>query len=168
MPLLGSIQLSNSAIAIATIQVLQQQGWNIPELAIQTGMTKARWLGRLQWVKYQDHPLLIDGANKPVNWIMGMMSTKDHRDILEVLLHPQDELHLVPVPDHSSADPQELADLGQQVCSQLHQCQTYDDLFVALNRVRQDTLEQERLVVLCGSLYLIGYFLRSWHPDDYN
>ena len=177
LPLLGEVQLANSAIAIAAIESLQQQGWHIPQLAIQTGMTKTRWLGRLQWAKYQDHPLLIDGAhnpaaatalrqyvdtlNKPVTWVMGMLSTKDHEDILDILLHPQDELHLVPVPDHSSADPQELANLAQQVCPQLSDCQTYSDLFLALEAVWNNSENQEPLVVLCGSLYLIGHFFRQ-------
>ncbi|GAB4528788.1 MAG: folylpolyglutamate synthase/dihydrofolate synthase family protein [Pleurocapsa sp.] len=177
LPLLGTVQLANSAIAIAAIETLKQQGWDIPELAIQTGMTKTRWLGRLQWATYQDRPLLIDGAHnpaaatalrqyvdtlkKPVTWVMGMLSTKDHEDILEILLHPQDELHLVPVSDHSSASPQKLADLAQQICPQLSNCQTYNDLFLALEAVWQNSQNQESLVVLCGSLYLIGYFFRQ-------
>ncbi len=179
LPLLGNVQLNNSAIAIATIKTLQQQGWNIPELAIQTGMNKTRWLGRLQWTTWKNRPLLIDGAhntaaaialrqyvntlNKPVIWIMGMLSTKDHEDIFKVLLKPQDELHLVPVPDHSSANPEELATLAQQVCPRLSSCKTYDNVFTALNIV-MDLMKDsatEKLVVLCGSLYLIGHLFQN-------
>ena len=65
LPLLGDVQLSNSALAIAAIKILQQQGWKIPELAIQTGMNKTKWLGRLQWSVWQDYPILIDGAHNP-------------------------------------------------------------------------------------------------------
>ena len=178
LPLLGDVQLSNSAIAIATIKNLQQQGWNIPELAIQTGMNKTRWLGRLQWSTWQNHPLLIDGAHnpaaaialrsyvdsldQPVTWVMGMLSTKDHEDIFEVLLKPEDELHLVPVPDHSSAQPEDLAALGTQVCPNLSNCQTYQDVFTALNTVMESAknADTEKLIVLCGSLYLIGHLFK--------
>lgn len=176
LPLLGQFQLSNSAIAIATIKALQQQGWLIPELAIQTGMNKTRWRGRLQWTTWNDHPLLVDGAhnpaaaialrqyvdtlNQPVTWVMGMLSTKDHEDILEALLKPQDELHLVPVPEHSSAVPEELAVLAMQVCPRLHSCQTHQDVFTALDVAIASQSDQdndiERVTVLCGSLYLIG------------
>ncbi|MGV2831512.1 bifunctional folylpolyglutamate synthase/dihydrofolate synthase [Myxosarcina sp. GI1(2024)] len=178
LPLLGEVQLINSAIAIAAIKILQQQGWNIPQLAIQTGMRKTHWLGRLQWTSYCDRPLLIDGAHnpaaatalrqyidtldrpdRPVVWVMGMLSTKDHRDILEILLRPEDELYLVPVPDHSSALPKDLADLAREVCPQLNKCQTYDGLFIALDAVWEHN-RREPLVVLCGSLYLVGYFLK--------
>jgi len=179
LPLLGTVQLSNSAMAIAAIKTLQQQGWSIPDLAIQTGMNKTRWAGRLQWTTWQDHPLLIDGAhntaaaialrqyvntfNKPVVWVMGMLSTKDHEDILEVLLKPQDELHLVSVPEHSSAEPQELAAIALEVCPHLAQCETYANIFTALDKVVDeiDSASEEKLFVLCGSLYLIGHLLQN-------
>ena len=178
LPLLGTVQLNNSALAIATIKSLQQQGWKIPDLAIQTGINKTRWRGRLQWTTWNSHPLLIDGAhnpaaasglrqyvntlNKPAIWIMGMLSTKDHEDIFEALLKPQDELHLVLVPDHSSAEPKELAALATRVCPKLNSCQTYQDVFTALDTVvrsRQDT-DLDKVTVLCGSLYLIGHLFQ--------
>ena len=182
LPLLGKVQLSNSALAIAAIKNLQQQGWEIPELAIQTGMSKTRWLGRLQWSNWQEHPLLIDGAhnpaaavalreyvntlNKPVVWVMGMLSTKDHHDVFEVLLKPQDELHLVPVPDRSSAEPEELAQIAFDVCPDLSSCSTYADVFSALEEaiVRVQTSETDKIVVLCGSLYLIGHLFQNYQP----
>lgn len=176
LPLLGQVQLINSAIAIATCQILQQQGWQISETAIIEGMKKTQWLGRLQWTTWQNRPLLIDGAhnpaaakvlrqyvdtlNQPVIWVMGILSTKDHEDILQALLRPQDELHLVPVPEHSTAQPQELATLAQKICPQLQHCQTYSDLFIALQTVWENTADSEPLVILCGSLYLLGYFLK--------
>lgn len=216
LPLLGKVQLSNSALAIAAIEILQKQGWEIPELAIQTGMNKTRWLGRVQWTSWLGHPLLIDGAhnsaaaialrqyvdtlNKPVVWVMGMLSTKDHEDIFEALLKPQDELHLVPVPDHSSAEPSELAAIAFSVCPELTSCSTHTDVFVALEKaIAQCTMkreytrdrslsgvattcskpsyldserlaidippiqqsETEKIIVLCGSLYLIGGVLQK-------
>jgi dihydrofolate synthase / folylpolyglutamate synthase len=181
LPLLGQVQLSNSAIAIATIKALQHQGWDIPELAIQTGINKTRWRGRLQWSTWNDHPLLIDGAHnpaaaialrqyvdtfhQPITWVIGMLSTKDHEDIFEVLLKPHDALHLVPVPDHSSADPEKLAALANQVCPQLNHCQTHQDVFTALDVAIATQSEQDSagITVLCGSLYLIGHLFK--HSD---
>jgi dihydrofolate synthase / folylpolyglutamate synthase len=186
LPLLGEVQLSNSALAIAAIKTLQQQGWAIPELAIQTGMNKTRWLGRLQWTTWKNRPLLIDGAHNPaaaqalkkyvatlklpVVWVMGMLSTKDHQDILQVLLKPQDELYLVPVPDHSSAEPNELATLAEQVCPRLSKCETYDNLFTALDIALDSAANStdKKLVVLCGSLYLIGYFFQNSNMSKFS
>ena len=181
LPLLGTVQLNNSALAIATIKILQQQGWEVPELAIQTGINKTRWQGRLQWITWNSQPLLIDGAhnpaaaialreyvdtlNKPVVWIMGMLSTKDHEDIFEALLKPADELYLVPVPDHSSAEPEELAALANRVCPDLSNCQTEPDVFTALDTVMSQA-NTEKVTILCGSLYLIGHlYERTKHSD---
>ncbi|MGL5875363.1 MAG: bifunctional folylpolyglutamate synthase/dihydrofolate synthase [Xenococcaceae cyanobacterium] len=176
LPLLGEVQLINSAIAIASIKLLQQQGWQIPLSAIQTGMAKTRWLGRLQWTTWNDLPLLIDGAHnpaaarslrqyidtlkQPITWVMGMLSTKDHADIFKALLREGDRLYLVPVPDHSTADPIMLAELASNICPNLQDCQTFGELFMALKTAFSRENETNRGVVLCGSLYLLGYFLK--------
>lgn len=178
LPLQGEIQLTNSAIAIATLQILRSQGWELPEAAISSGIAKTKWPGRLQWTTWKNHRLLIDGAhnraaaqalrqyvdtlNTPVTWVMGILSTKDHAEIFEALLRPSDRLYLVPVPDHSSADPNALAILAQTICSELADCCTYPDLEAGLeSAISNPTETPEHLIVLCGSLYLIGYFLKQ-------
>lgn len=177
LPLLGEMQFMNSAVAIAAIQVLQQQGWSISTQAIQEGMAKARWPGRLQWIEWQGLQLLIDGAHNPaaavylrqyvetldapVHWIMGMLATKDHADIFQALLRPGDRLTLVPVPEHDSAAPEQLATLAMQLCPNLEHCQTSRDLKTALTSIQTAQASgSDRIPVLCGSLYLIGYFLQ--------
>lgn len=182
LPLLGEIQLMNSSLAIATCQILQQQGWKISETAIQNGMENTKWPGRLQWTTWGNHKLLVDGAHNPAaaivlrqyvdtlahlypqkkgkSWVMGMLSTKDHADIFKAVLATGDRLYLVPVPDHSSAEPEELAKLALSICPTLSHCQTYPDLLTAL-----DTAIGEDLTILCGSLYLIGYFFQQQEQD---
>lgn len=183
LPLLGKVQLINSAIAIAAIKLLQRQGWQISPAAIWQGMTNTRWLGRLQWIKWGDRKLLIDGAHnpaaaqvlrqyidsrdvqfakdapsrRPITWVMGMLSTKDHADIFEALLRPGDRLYLVPVPEHSSAEPEQLAALSRKICPKLAFSQAYPDLIAGLEAAF-DPSASPNLVVLCGSLYLVGYF----------
>lgn len=173
LPLLGKVQLMNSALAIAALKSLQKKGWKIPLAAIQKGIKNTQWLGRLHWTKWRDVSILIDGAhngaaatalrdyvntlNKPITWVMGILSTKDHDRIFEALLRPQDNLYLVPVPDHQTAKPEELALLANQICSQLSDIQIFYDVFKALDRAVDDF---EHTIILCGSLYLIGYFLK--------
>ncbi len=65
LPLKGQIQLHNSALALAALEILQQQGWEISETAIINGMGKTKWPGRMQWITWKDHKLLIDGAHNP-------------------------------------------------------------------------------------------------------
>jgi dihydrofolate synthase / folylpolyglutamate synthase len=173
LPLQGQIQLTNSALALAAIEILQAQGWQISESAIIQGMTNTKWLGRMQWTTWKNHKLLLDGAHNPaaaqvlrdyvntlnvksVNWVMGMLSTKEHGEIFKILLRSNDRLYLVPVPDHSSANPGELAQLAQSICPELSFCHTYPELLSAFKAALHQT---DNLVVLCGSLYLVGHFL---------
>ncbi|HEY9696207.1 MAG TPA: folylpolyglutamate synthase/dihydrofolate synthase family protein [Trichocoleus sp.] len=173
LPLLGQHQLINSALAIATLQILQAQGWQISEKQIVQGMAKTQWLGRMQWMEWQGQPLLIDGAHnpagaamlrqyvdqservlRPVRWVIGMIGTKDHRDVLKALLRPGDRLSLVPVPDHLPADLHVLAGLAQEICPELAEIRVDEDVITGLERA----IDPTSTTVLCGSLYLIGHF----------
>jgi len=194
LPLPGEHQLVNSALAIATLHGLRQQGWTIPDQAISTGIAQAKWPGRLQWVTWQtpqkkSMPLLIDGAHNPaaatllrryvdslidsrlvapqagpgepgpaVVWLLGMLATKDHRDVLTALLRPGDGLHLVPVPGHASAAPEDLAHIATEVCPTLAHCRIHRSLGAGLMAI---TTIPAGFKVLCGSLYLIGEFLAT-------
>lgn len=166
LPLAGEMQLVNSAIAIATLQQLQSQGWQISREAIQQGMAQTRWPGRLQWLQWQGRKLLIDGAhNAPaaaylrqyvdqlgwteVTWVVGMLANKDHEGILKHLLRGGDRLWLVPVPDHASADLEDLKALAYTCCPELGECRLFKEVTEALDRAG------DRCVV-CGSLYLIA------------
>lgn len=179
LALLGAHQLINSSLAIAALQILQQQGWSIDDKQIEQGMAKTQWQGRLQWFNWQSTRLLIDGAhnsagaqmlrkfvdhssqvNQPIHWVMGIMANKDHADIFKALLRPGDLLYLVPVPDSTSADPAELATLAKTVCPQVV-VNTYEHVFAALTAAQTVQIQQSGTIVLCGSLYLIGYFLQK-------
>jgi dihydrofolate synthase / folylpolyglutamate synthase len=175
LPLAGEVQQMNSALAIEAVNFLRQQGWSIADAAVQTGMARAKWPGRLQWVKLDgDRPLLVDGAHNvasalalrqyvetlpnstSIAWVMGMLSTKDCKGILQALLRSGDRLYLVPIPGHSSAELTELAALAAEICPQLNSCQLYDELSEGL----QAAIAHETLAVLCGSLYLVGHFFQ--------
>ncbi|MGD1805616.1 bifunctional folylpolyglutamate synthase/dihydrofolate synthase [Dapis sp. BLCC M126] len=175
LPLFGDVQLINSAIAIATVQVLEKQGWEVPPEAIKQGIAETKWPGRLQWTTWRNHKLLIDGAHNAaaaqvlgryvrtldypsISWVMGMLSTKEHSEIFRALIRPGDRLYLVPVPGHSSADLNQLSTMAQDICTELTLCQVYSHLTLALEEAITDN---ENLIVLCGSLYLLGHFLNS-------
>jgi dihydrofolate synthase/folylpolyglutamate synthase len=176
LPLLGKFQLMNSAIAIATLQTLQQQGWQISPTAIENGIAKTQWPGRLQQTTWKSRNILIDGAHNPaaaialreyvdrlnnhpspINWVIGILATKDCDDILKALLKKGDRLYLVPVPDQNSSSPAELAALAQIICPELTLCQAFPDLTTALDAA----VTGDNLTILCGSLYLVGYFLQQ-------
>jgi dihydrofolate synthase / folylpolyglutamate synthase len=175
LPLNGEIQAHNSALAVAAIQRLHEQGWEISNSAIAQGMANTEWPGRLQWYTWHGQRILIDGAHNPASaqvlgafvtgqsrqnrhWVMGMLSTKDHTLVLQHLLQPGDSLYLVPVPGHSSANLPELLATAKTVCPGLKAALVFNDVQVALQAATIES-HQKELVILCGSLYLLGHFL---------
>ncbi|MGK7884720.1 MAG: folylpolyglutamate synthase/dihydrofolate synthase family protein [Crocosphaera sp.] len=186
LPLLGAMQLNNSALAIETINILQNKGWNISQKDIQQGIKNTQWLGRIQWIKWQNKSILMDGAHNPaaakmlrhyvdtldksVIWIMGMLSTKEHDKVFQELLRDKDSLYLVPVPDHSTAKPDDLAILAGEICPKLTEITTQKTIFSALECAINEQ-DSQQVIVIAGSLYLIGHFLghlRSYTTRSHN
>lgn len=191
MALQGQVQLQNSAIAIATMQQLRQQGWEVTDNDIIDGIAHTRWPGRMQWYRWKGHKILIDGAHNPdsaralrefidsqkvrsVHWVMGILSNKDYQEMFAHLLRPGDSLYLVPVPGHSSAELSDLLTMAQKEYPNLHHRWTFNDVQMALQaavvesrspqeaeNIALSISSKSELVVLCGSLYLLGHFLQQ-------
>ena len=178
LPLLGNHQLINSAIAIAVVQSLRTQGWQISDDAIRTGMANTEWAGRLQWIEFnlngKPRKILIDGAhnvaaaeylrqfvdesfpNQRKLWVMGILNTKDQSGILQTLLHPDDLLYPVPVPSPATTSPQDLAKMAAAILKT--KPHAYEHLQLGLEAAFDDQRSHD-IVILCGSLYLVGEFL---------
>jgi dihydrofolate synthase / folylpolyglutamate synthase len=177
LPLAGEFQLANSALAIATLGLLRNQGWAITDQAIATGMGKTVWPGRMQRLSWQNQEILVDGAHNPaaaealrqyidslgiqrVSWVIGMLASKDHAQILQALLRPGDRLYLIPVPGHDGADPADLSKLARQICPQITDAQPCPNLPIGMAAA---LAEPSALIVVCGSLYLVAELLKSNH-----
>jgi dihydrofolate synthase/folylpolyglutamate synthase len=66
MPLHGRHQISNCSLALAAVQLLQNQGWSISEEHIRTGLAQTRWPGRMEYFRdSQGRQFLLDGAHNP-------------------------------------------------------------------------------------------------------
>ena len=101
IPLLGSFQPENAAVAFATALQLREK-WKIPKAAIATGLGKARWPGRLQVVR-REPLILVDGAHnapaaaalaeslqelfpgRKLTLVLGILNDKDLTSIAEHL-----------------------------------------------------------------------------------
>ena len=180
LPLLGKHQLMNSALAIAVIHSLRNQGWQISDDAIRMGMANTVWSGRLQWIEFElngsSRKILIDGAhnvaaaqylkqfvdesfpNQRIRWVIGILNTKDQAGILKALLHPDDLLFSVPVPNPATTVPEDLAAIATTILNTEPRC--YGSLDVGLASAFDD-MRSDDVVILCGSLYLVGEFLSS-------
>ncbi len=62
LPLLGSYQPKNAAVAVTALRVLRTRGWDIPDEAIRRGLAEVRWPGRFELLR-ADPPFLLDGSH---------------------------------------------------------------------------------------------------------
>ena len=76
LPLIGSYQPHNAALAITTLRVLRQQGWNIPEEAIRTGLESVQWPGRFELLRHSP-AFLLDGSHNAHGMRATVQSLKD-------------------------------------------------------------------------------------------
>ena len=62
--LLGLHQEKNAALAAEVILALRERGWNIPDEAVRTGLSSARWPGRFE-VLSRSPWFIVDGGHNP-------------------------------------------------------------------------------------------------------
>jgi dihydrofolate synthase/folylpolyglutamate synthase len=62
--LLGRHQVDNAATAVRMLEAIDSS-LPVPGEAVSAGLTRARWPGRLEWLRVADGDLLIDAAHNP-------------------------------------------------------------------------------------------------------
>jgi dihydrofolate synthase/folylpolyglutamate synthase len=75
LPLLGEHQAANAAVAIAALEVLVDQGWDVTPQAVRYGLRRVRWPGRIEIVGRRP-TVIIDAAH---NWaaVAALLKTLD-------------------------------------------------------------------------------------------
>ena len=76
LPLIGSYQPRNAALAITALRVMRAHGWNIPESAIRTGLETVSWPGRFELLRHQP-AFLLDGSHNAHGMRATVQSLKD-------------------------------------------------------------------------------------------
>lgn len=134
--LLGSYQPANAALALETVRVLVERGWDIPAEAQFAGVAEARWPGRFEVVA-SDPLTIIDGGHNPqgaqalassladalgekglgsVTFVMGVLADKDY-GAMATAIAPWARRVIVYTPDSPRALPGgELAAYLQEAC----------------------------------------------------
>lgn len=171
----GRHQVENAMTAILIAEQLRQLGWNIDREAIEEGLSRVSWPGRLQLIERADlpAPVLVDGAHNPagaetlrnfldkhcgqraITLIFGAMSDKAAVEMAEVLFPAARRVILTKANSPRAALPQQLA----KTTKKLRQDTTCaDSLAEALAEAARVT-PADGLIVVCGSLYLAGELL---------
>jgi dihydrofolate synthase/folylpolyglutamate synthase len=170
-PLLGLHQVDNLALAVGAIDGLRARGWEISDGALRDGLARARWPGRLEVVARRP-TVIVDGAHnpaalarilptvqrlregRPLVIVFGAMQDKDLPSMLAELRRMEAPVIFSGIDWHRAAAPETLAELyGRPVAVAPHSDQ-------ALATARQ-LAGAEGIVLVCGSLYLVGEVLQE-------
>ena len=168
LPLAGDHQKLNAALALAVVEVLQNQ-IRVAEEIIHAGLANVHWPGRLQLVTRESgRKILLDGAHNPAGaktlgetlkknfptekptLILGVLQDKDWQHICETLAPLALRIHTVPVASERSANPAELAEACRKINPSAE---------IAAGTALADALDKsagDGFVIITGSLYLVG------------
>ncbi len=172
----GQLQRRNGAVACAALRRMNALGDSITEQQIRQGLAQARWPGRLQTLHWNHQSVRVDGAHNPDAaqqlalerrcwtqsgqqqiWILGIQGHKQAPEMLKILLKPNDEAWIVPVPGHLSWTVDQLSEVCPTHAHQLRSAQCVED--VLINLFKNDANIPNPTPVIAGSLYLIGSLL---------
>ena len=172
----GHLQRRNGAVARAALRRMNAFGSAITEEQIRRGLAQARWPGRLQTLHWNHHSVRVDGAHNPDAaeqlalerrdwsesghqqiWILGIQRHKQAPEMLNLLLEPDDEAWIVPVPGHVSWTADTLSEICPRHAQQLRSASSVEDVLISLSKKTAD--RPMPTPVIAGSLYLIGSLL---------
>lgn len=175
----GRYQAQNAALAIAVLRAL---GWpsERSHTAIMLGLAQARFPGRFEVIQAQP-TVLLDGAHNPQKLqallsaladlprparriaVFGVLDGHDATE-MAAMLAPHVDLVITTAPEatlRTAADPLELARIFEQLGTPAVPIRDVSEAVdVVLELARPDDL-----VLVTGSLYLVGQAREHWYPS---
>ncbi|MBS1564047.1 MAG: bifunctional folylpolyglutamate synthase/dihydrofolate synthase [Bacteroidetes bacterium] len=167
----GIYQLKNLLTVLEALRQLQQKGWNIPEAAVQKGVSQVKKLTGLhgRWELIHQHPDVVldvahneDGIRQLVEQIeitdhtnlhiiIGMVKDKEIDHALALL--PKQATYYFTKARIPRALPEE--QLAQKAAGLGLRGQHYPDVNAALKQAMEHAGKND-LVLVCGSVFVIG------------
>lgn len=167
----GENQIYNSIMAIEAIEILNEDfGYSIKSASIINGLSKAFVPGRLEWIKYKNVDILMDGAHnedgidgfvsfveknisEKFNLVVGVLKDKEYKKIYKKLAKLNCDFYLTEVPFEGRKLPVEdavetLKDFG------VSNVLGFEDPIEAIKKAIEDG--EGNPVIVTGSLYLIS------------
>lgn len=168
--LLGRHQVENSSLAVMTCTLLHNIDERITITHVREALRIVSWPARFELIELSGQKVLIDGAHNPAGMrvlrqslddifpaeqrvlLLGILKDKDIDTMLDILLRPTDTV-VVTMPQSERADSAD--DLLRRVAPAVQHVESFADNREALRRALE-LANKERLLVIAGSLYLVG------------
>ena len=165
--LIGRHQINNSRLAVATLALLRERGWDLPTENVERGIENTRWAGRLEWI---GDGALIDGAHNPQGasslaayagqylsgkktvLVTGMMHDKQIDECAKILAPAFREVVATRVDYPRAAATTELREIYEREGCLCHEA---PDIPSAISLAKR-LAGEDGVVVIAGSLYVAG------------
>jgi dihydrofolate synthase/folylpolyglutamate synthase len=181
--LLGAHQIMNAVLAIEAVKALRSEDLTIPEEAVKTGLSFAKWSGRLEMIGQKPY-FIIDGAHneeaamrladairlyfkeRRIIYIMGIFADKDYRRVVELTAPLADQI-ITLTPNNSRAlSSDALAKEVQKYCPTVLDAKTVRQAVTCA----YEAAGEEDIILAFGSLSFLGELkeiisLYQEHPD---
>ena len=170
VPLPGEHQAVNCGLALAMLDKLKAEGYEIDDDKAVSGLKDVTMAGRMELI-HEDPRILVDGAHNAASVraliqaigqhvpydsmvvIFGCGQDKDVEGMLTQLQYGADKVIFTRSNSPKAMFPQELADMYGEICGKM--CQVAMSLKEAL-RTAYSAVGREDLICIAGSFYLVG------------
>lgn len=174
----GVHQYTNAVTALTACVYLRGKGFKISDISIKKAIEATQIKARIQYIE-GDPPVIVDGAHNPdgvsaladdvlrriaenrkIFVVMGMVDSKDYIECVDIVSQYAEKMWTVGDFAPNSVPAQVLADVVRQ--SNYTDVQSSGSLKAALKQSKKLALENNGIVVVCGSLYLASEYLNKY------
>jgi len=175
--LYGPHQLSNAALALKSLVIIDALGVKVSRSAMRTGLRTVDWPGRFQIVRHRGQPTIILDVchnaggvaafvdafkrrfgDRRAHVVTGFVRRKPHQEMFNLLGGIAEEFHLVPLKTHRRTDLSTLLAQTDFHGVPVRRCRS---LRSALDRLLK-SCRRDDIIVVAGSHYLVGEYLEKF------
>lgn len=176
VPFVGAHQAVNAAVATMALSIIMKQDDRVNENDLREGLARTRWQGRFEIHDVKGVTYIMDGAHNPAGaealmeameeqypdkrrlFVFTSLADKDTETVIQLLIRKGDKVFACEAPTHRTRKPEEI---GAMI-----KAQKIDAAFMAEPSVKaalEDATKEAGagdIVLICGSLYILGDAIR--------
>ncbi|MBR6581610.1 MAG: bifunctional folylpolyglutamate synthase/dihydrofolate synthase [Ruminococcus sp.] len=170
--MLGRAQALNASASVEVCRCLRRKGFDISEETIKRAVSSTQIKARLQLVSHEPD-ILVDGGHNPdgirnltqllFQWhcpvyaVVGMVDSKDYEEGVAMISRHSRKIFTVDGFVSNSVPAEKLAEIAERYTS-AEACISLEEAVV---KAKSLALENDGVVVVCGSLYLASEYLNN-------
>ncbi len=170
--MLGFHQPQNAITAIEACRYLMKKGFTVPDYAIRKSIETTQVKARVQYIP-ENPPVIVDGGhnpagisalyfvlaniNKKIYTVMGMVDSKDYENSIKRIVDISDNIFFIDDFAQNAVSVKKLKEIYRE---NTQACKSFAEAF---ENAKNLALENNGIVVICGSLYLASEYLNNYY-----